>query len=120
MSYQPPPQPGYSAPYAQAQPYPPQPSYGDGHKGGSAPAAPAVPQWYNEKNQEYGTVMQPKKKRFNDVIFLVLFLLTVRPLVGPERGAHFRSRDARSPGSQSLAHSHFGRMYGEVQQIMLV
>jgi hypothetical protein len=56
--FQQPPQPGYSAPYAQTQPYPPQPSY-----------------------EEYGTVMQPKKKKFNDVIFLILFILTVRPLL---------------------------------------
>jgi hypothetical protein len=76
--FQQPPQPGYSAPYAQTQPYPPQPSYGEGYTGGGAPAGP---QWYNEKNEEYGTVMQPKKKKFNDVIFLILFILTVRPLL---------------------------------------
>ena len=77
--YLPPPHPGHSAPYAQGSSNPPQPSYGEGYKGGTAPV---VPQWYNENNEEYGTVMQPKKRKFNDVIFLVLFLLTVRPPVG--------------------------------------
>jgi len=77
--YQPPPQPGNSAPYAQGPPYPPQASYGEGYKAGTAPV---LPQWYNDKNQEYGTVMQPKKTKFNDIIFLILFLLTVRPRVG--------------------------------------
>ena len=80
------PQPGLSAPYAQAQPDPPQPSYADGYKGDAAPVAP---QWYNEKNQEYGTVMRPKKKQFNDIIFLILFLLTVRPVVDGWTGAHW-------------------------------
>lgn len=115
--YQPPPQPGYSAPYAESSPYPPQPSYGDGYKAGTAPTAPVVPQWYNEKNEEYGTAMQPKKKKFNDVIFLVLFLFTVRPRLG-SRSFHFRSSScARSPGSQSLAHSHYGRMHVKARQV---
>lgn len=67
--------------------------------------------------------MQPKKKRFNDLIFLVLFLLTVRPLVAAELRAELIrscSFDARSPASQSLVHSHCGHMYGKVLQTMPV
>jgi hypothetical protein len=99
--YHPPPQPGHSAPYAQGSPYPPQPSYGDGYKAGPAPVPPippVVPQWYNEKNVEYGTVMQPKKKKFNDIIFLVLFLFTVRPPVDGWSVGRSTSGAHRLPG----------------------
>jgi len=61
--------------------------------------------------------MQPKKKKFNDIIFLILFLLTVRPrVVG--RSFNFRGSSlARSLGSQLLAHSHYGRMYAKAGQV---
>lgn len=97
--YQPPPQPGYSAPYAQAQPYPPQSTNGGAHNSGAAP------QWYSTKNEEYGTVMQPKKKKFNDVIPLVLFLLTVRPLVLLGGGSFDGNRSSGSSGPGGRVYS---------------